>query len=74
MITDPKQVSAFDAASRAKDDLSLAQKYAILEGLYQEARRMGYFTQKDLLEGIDDDIRLAALLNGNVSVPPRKDR
>jgi hypothetical protein len=74
VITDPKRLSAFEAASRAKDNLSLAQKYAILEGLYQEARSMGHFTQDDILEGIHGDIRLAALLNGNVPIPPRKDR
>jgi hypothetical protein len=74
MITNPERVAAFEAASRAKDNLSLAQKYAILESLYQEARIMGHFTENDILEGIEVDIRLAAVLNGNVPVPPRKDR
>jgi hypothetical protein len=74
MITNPERLAAFEAASRAKDNLSLDQKYAILESLYQEARSMGHFTQKDILEGIEVDIRIAAALNANVPIPPRKDR
>jgi hypothetical protein len=74
MITNPERLAAFEAASRAKDKLSLDQKYAILEALYQEARSMGHFTQEDILEGIEVDIRIAAALNANVPIPPRKDR
>jgi hypothetical protein len=74
MITNPEKLAAFEAASRAKDKLTLKQKFAILDSLYQEARRMGHFTQADILQGIETDIRLAAALNTNVRIPPRKDR
>ncbi len=67
MITNPEKYTEFDAKSRAADHLSLEMKYRILDSLYEEARRFGHFTEKDLLSGLEDDIRLAAILNTDVS-------
>jgi hypothetical protein len=74
MINDRSRLSSQDAFSRASDNLSLSQKYKILESLYHEARMMGHFTMDDLLNGIEADIHLAAVLNKNVSGPTLKDR
>ena len=70
MITDPSY-SDFKRSSLAKDTLSLEQKYKILDSLYSEARALGHFGEHDMLLGLEDDIRLAAALNANVSNPPR---
>ncbi|MEW6511070.1 MAG: hypothetical protein AB1428_08955 [Bacteroidota bacterium] len=43
----------------------------ILEALLEEARQLGRFGEDDLLFGLEDDVRLAAALNANVSSPPR---
>jgi hypothetical protein len=71
MITNPSAYSRFKAQSLAEQRFELAEKYRILEALYKEARRLGSFSEGDLLVGLDDDIRLAAALNANLSDPPR---
>jgi hypothetical protein len=71
MIKDPQYHSRIKARLLASDTLDLAQKYAILESLYNEARELGMFSKDDLLLGLEDDIRLAAALNATLSNTPR---
>ena len=71
MITDPSYFSSFKRRAHAGDRLSLEERYRILESLYEEARALGRFTEEDILDGLDDSIRLAAALNANVSRSPR---
>lgn len=71
VITNPAYYASFKSRSLAGQDLTLKEKYHILEALYREARRLGSFCERDLLLGLDDDIRLAAALNANVSSPSR---
>jgi len=71
MIKDPEYHSRVKARLLASDSLDLAQKYAILESLYVEARGLGKFGSDDLLLGLEDDIRLAAALNATLSNTPR---
>jgi hypothetical protein len=51
--------------------LSLEEKFAILNALYEEARLLGHFTQHDLPLGLENVVRLAARLSANVSDPSR---
>lgn len=67
MITDPPYFSSFKRLDLAKDQLTLEQKYRILESLYDEARMLGRFRKADILLGLEDDIQLAASLNSHVS-------
>jgi hypothetical protein len=71
MITNPEKYEQFDRRSRAGDQLTLEMKYRILNALYEEARRLGHFSGANPLEGIEEDIRLAALLSVDVRKPPR---
>jgi hypothetical protein len=71
MIKDPQYYSRFKARLSAHDSLALAEKYAILESLYAEARELGKFDNDDLLLGLEDDIRLAAALNATLPSTPR---
>jgi hypothetical protein len=71
MITNPSYYSSHKARFLAEEKLTLDEKYRILEALYEEARSMGSFGEGDLLLGLQDDIRLAAALNANVSKAPR---
>ncbi len=71
MIKNSSYYASFKRRALAEESLTLDQKYRILEALYEEARLLGRFGNDDLLLGIQDDIRLAAALNANVSNPPR---
>ena len=72
VITNPEYYASRKIGLKASDNLTLDQKYAILDGLYREALLLGHFTKEDILLGIEDDIRLAALLHLNVRITPRK--
>ncbi len=47
-------------------DLSIDQKFQILDAMFVQARGLGAFSPDDILEGIDIDIQLAKAVN---SVP-----
>jgi hypothetical protein len=69
-----KDAEYFDRQKRtwlSEQHLSLDEKFRILNALYEEARLFGHFDKCDLLLGLEDDVRLAAMLNANVSDPPR---
>jgi len=71
MIKNSSLYASFKARAIAGETLTLDEKYRILEALYEEARRLGYFGTADLLLGLQEDIHLAAALNANESNPPR---
>ncbi len=71
MITDHKEVEKFEKEFGIKEPLTLSQKFALLDSLYNQARQLGHFTEQDLLDGLDDDVELARKLNINVSIPSR---
>jgi len=69
-----KDAEYFDRQKRtwlSQRQLSLEEKFGILDALYDEARLFGHFERADLLIGLDDDVHLAAMLNANVSNPSR---
>jgi hypothetical protein len=69
-----KDAEYFDGQKRAwlaERQLTLEERFRILNALYEEARLFGHFDKDDLLLGLEDDVRLAAMLNANVSNPPR---
>ena len=71
MITDPAYFESYKRRAFAGENLSIGEKFRILESLYQEARQLGKFDDADVLEGLDDTIRLAAALNARVPGPDR---
>ncbi len=71
MIKNSTIYNAFKARAMREEILALEDKYRILEALYKEARQLGSFGTNDQLLGLDNDVRLAAALNANVSNPPR---
>jgi hypothetical protein len=69
-----KDAKYFDREKRtwlANQPLSLEERFRILDALYEEARLFGHFEPADVLVGLDNDVHLAAMLNANVSDPPR---
>lgn len=50
----------------SKDKVDLAENFLVVEEMYKEAVELGAFPVKNPLEDIEDDIKLAKILN---SVP-----
>jgi len=63
MVRNEAELRAFEDGLVSRDELSLAEKFRILDAMYEEAVQLGVFPESNPLEGIDDDIRLAQLLN-----------
>jgi hypothetical protein len=71
MVKDTNYLDREKRAWLANQHLSLEEKFRILDALYEEARLFGHFASADLLVALDNDVHLAAMLNANVSDPPR---
>jgi hypothetical protein len=71
MITNPFQLDKLIVSFQRREDLSFEKKVALLEGMYQLARKLGQFTPDRALEGIEHDIQLAASLRSLVRKTPR---
>jgi len=63
MIRDCERWHAFEHALTCTERLELAEKFRLLDGMYEHARKLGRFTAEDALEGIEKNIRLAAVLH-----------
>jgi len=70
MITNPQKVREFETDYSRSENLTLEQRFAILDGLYELARQLGHFNGENVLDGIDTDIKLARALNADVPIPP----
>ncbi len=70
MIKNYDEVRRFEEQYLREENLSVEQRFAILEGLYKLAVRFGHFKQEHILDGIEHDIRLAEALNTDVRIPP----
>jgi hypothetical protein len=46
--------------------LTLAQKYALLEAMYREARLFGHFAPESTFNDLEADIRVAKILNAKL--------
>lgn len=62
MIRDIARWRAFEDAWVASQPPDYARNLRLAEGMYQLARSLGKFTRDDALDGIEKNIRLAALL------------
>lgn len=70
MIKNYDEVRKFEEQFLREENLTVKQRFAILDGLYQLAVRFGHFRQEDILEGIENDVWLAKALNTDVRIPP----
>lgn len=67
LITQPHILEDFERDLRRKEHFSLEEKFALLQGMYELAAKLGHFRRERALEGIEDDIQLALRLNSIVS-------
>jgi len=63
MVKNPKLLAMFEDKELRKERLSYKEALRIFEAMWREAVSLGIFPPKDPLEGIEDDIRLARILN-----------
>ncbi len=66
MITRPDILERFERDLQRKEHLTLYEKLALLDGMYELAVKLGHFRRENALEGIEFDIQLAARLNSLV--------
>lgn len=63
MIKDREYWEEFERELERNTPVNVAENFRLYEAMYEEARMLGIFPLKDPLEGIEDDIRLARILN-----------
>ncbi len=64
MVKNAKFLQDFEDEQTAKDDMTLEQKLSLLNSLYKYALKLGTLPPDNPLEGIEDDIKLAKIING----------
>ncbi len=64
MVKNGKFLQDFEDEQTAKDDMTLEQKLSLLNSLYKYALKLGTLPPDNPLEGIEDDIKLAKIING----------
>lgn len=67
MIKNPKEFEQLVSEHDRHYPLTLEQKLAILEGLYDEARALGHFSPESVSTDLEAEVRTAKILNVHVS-------
>ncbi len=62
MVKNAHLLEELDRQDAREHPLTIEQKYAILNAMYDYARKVGAFPPQDPLEGLEVDLRLAELL------------
>ena len=62
MVQNGHLLEELDRTIAQQHPLTVEQKYAILNAMYDYARKVGRFPPEDPLEGLEVDLRLAELL------------
>jgi hypothetical protein len=63
MIRDVERRRAFERELSVNEKPDYAENLRLVEGMYVYARRLGRFSAEDALDGIEKNIRLAAVLH-----------
>ena len=63
MIRDVQRWHEFEDAWAAAQKSNHAENLRLADEMYQWARRLGHFTAADALDGLEKNIRLAAILH-----------
>ena len=63
MVRDIQKWRQFEREFAQKEELTIEQKYKILNALLHEAMTLGVFPPKDPLEGIEVKIKVARIIN-----------
>jgi hypothetical protein len=71
MIRDVARWREFEAARIAAQKPNYSQNVRLVEGMYELARSLGKFTTDDVMDGLDVNLRLAALLRRTARYTPK---
>ncbi len=63
MIKNPEILEEFERQLIASEPANYEKNMRIYEAMWREARALGVFPGKNLLEGIEGDIRIAKILH-----------
>lgn len=63
MIKNRQKLEAFERNLLKTEKLSYRQAMALYESLFQEAVTLGVINNDNILEGVENDIRVAGILN-----------
>ena len=63
MVKDSKKLREFEKNFQISQPVNIEQNFKIVEGLYREAISLGILPLKDPLDGIENDIKLARVIN-----------
>jgi|GEM_PF-3676088 len=74
VIRNPDILNQFEVEFRRSEQLSIEQKYHILHELYRLARQLGHFSPESTEDGLEVDLNVARILNGNIRQPSGSDR
>ena len=58
--------------SEGQHPLTIEQKAAIVDGLYEEARLLGHFSPRAVDRNLEVEIKMARILNANVPATSRR--
>ncbi|MEO8210386.1 MAG: hypothetical protein ABI840_07475 [bacterium] len=64
MIKNSEFLKKFEDEQTANDEMSLEQKLSLLNSIYKFAIKLGTLPPKDLLEGLEVDIKVTKIANG----------
>lgn len=71
MITNPHILEAFEKNTLITQDLTLAQRFSLLDGMYEMACKFGHFKTDRGVHDIDHLVRVARIINSLVCENPR---
>jgi hypothetical protein len=63
MIINTDKLREFERSEIVREDITYADALAIFEGLRKEAVSLGVFSSKNIMEGIEVDLRIAKAIN-----------
>ena len=69
MVKNKEYLEAFENQLAADEKVDFSRNLEIYEAMWQHAVELGLFPLKDPYDGMEDDIRLAKILNRELSVP-----
>ncbi len=63
MIKNAKKIEEFERKMLETESLSLKQKWKIFDALFKEAVSLGVFNDKNIMDGIEVDIKIARAIH-----------
>jgi len=63
MIRDNEYLKRFNRKFSEKELISLDEKFALMDSMHSWAVEMGAFSEENIMEGIETDIKMARVIN-----------